>query len=168
MANKRDFNFSGAPEVRAALAQVKEHLRNRVMRRAISKCLTPLVRLTKQNLTPRRRTGLLKKSIIKKVKTYPSGVTIGMVGAATDVLEVIGGKRVRPMKYSHLVEYGTQPHMQPRRGKKGGVKHPGSKAYPALNPAWAAIKDQAVDVIANAIRASLETKTLTGDSDNAG
>lgn len=34
---------------------------------------------------------------------------------------------------AHLVEFGTDPHWQPRRG----VMHPGAKPYPFLGPAYA-------------------------------
>ena len=68
--------------------------------------------------------GELAKSLtIRKVKRAPKGQIQHHVTAS--------GKGVGK---AHLVEFGTEPHWQPRRG----VMHPGAKAFPFLTPAYEA------------------------------
>ncbi len=91
----------------------------------------------------RVRTGLLRKSIGWKVKTYPSKIVVGIVGPRKTFKTRIDGKIVRrslrtqvngkwvnPVKYAHLVEFGTVhsrpfPFMRPawdaNRGKIGAI-----------------------------------------------
>lgn len=48
--------------------------------------------------------------------------------------------RKRARKIAHLVEYGTAPHAQPRRG----IMHPGARPYPFFRPAFETTKHQVV------------------------
>ena len=53
---------------------------------------------------------------------------------------------------AHLVEFGTEPHWQPKRG----VMHPGAKPFPFLTPAFEAHDDEAVDRFGKAYGPALE------------
>lgn len=46
----------------------------------------------------------------------------------------------RPIRYAHLLEFGTAPHYQPSRG----VTHPGSAPKPFLTPAYLTTRDEVV------------------------
>jgi HK97 gp10 family phage protein len=46
----------------------------------------------------------------------------------------------RARKISHLVEFGTRPHAQPRRG----IMHPGARPKPFMRPAFESTKHQVV------------------------
>lgn len=46
----------------------------------------------------------------------------------------------RPVKYAHLLEFGTAPHYQPGRG----VMHPGTRPRPFLGPAYYQTRDEVV------------------------
>lgn len=64
-----------------------------------------------------KETGLLRRSIGSKVKTYPSGVTVAVVGPRLGFRKEVLRKRNRPfapasmanpVKYAHLMELGTR------------------------------------------------------------
>lgn len=50
------------------------------------------------------------------------------------------GNGMRPVRYAHLVEFGTAPHFQPGRG----VMHPGAAPKPFLTPAYFSTRDEVV------------------------
>lgn len=60
----------------------------------------------------------------------------------------------RPSKYAHLIEFGTAPHYQPKRG----VTHPGSRAMPFLEPAYDANKEKVVKRYGEKIGPALEKR----------
>lgn len=60
----------------------------------------------------------------------------------------------KPVKYAHLLEFGTAPHFQPGRG----VTHPGSRATPFLEPAFHATKDQVVRRFGSQIGIEMEKR----------
>lgn len=61
----------------------------------------------------------------------------------------------RARKIAHLVEYGTAPHHQPKRG----IMHPGARPFPFFRPAFEARKHDVVNEVSvrtwNRIRGSL-------------
>jgi hypothetical protein len=65
--------------------------------------------------------------------------------------------RKRARKIAHLVEYGTAPHWQPRRG----IMHPGARPYPFARPAFETTKDIVLQRIGHAIWRRIES-TLMG------
>ncbi len=92
--------------------------------------------------------GNIAKSLIEKVKQYPSsGAVLAIVGADSKYRDAQTGHR--PSKTLHLVERGTKPHEINAKGEfllavpiGGGqfryvksVHHPGTAAHPILTPA---------------------------------
>jgi HK97 gp10 family phage protein len=101
----------GVREAMARLEGMKPGKIRRVHRKAINEITKGVLR-TAKGLVP-KRTGQLRKSLGRKVKTYPSGVTVGVVGPRNGFLIVKDGKRINPVKYAHLVELGTR-HSPPK------------------------------------------------------
>lgn len=113
----------GLRDTLAALAGLKRAVRNKAMRPALTEA-SALVLARARTLAPPGETGLLRKSLTKKVKTYrQSGIVVGMVGPQTGTAagRRVAGKRVRkltafgrraqalgvqPARYAHLVELG--------------------------------------------------------------
>ena len=60
----------------------------------------------------------------------------------------------RPVKYAHLVEFGTAPHYQPGRG----VVHPGSAPHPFMAPAYYSTRDQVVKRFGDKIGPEMEKR----------
>ena len=75
---KVDFKVTGQDKILTTLGKLPAAVKKGV-RRAVEKGVTILLQAVKSELT-RKRTGLLSKSLGKVVKSYPSGVTVGVVG----------------------------------------------------------------------------------------
>ncbi len=123
-----DIKLFGDKELRRKLEKLgkaNNRSRNKVIRQAVSFSMTPVSKAAKTNLRPGHGfdTGLLKKSIGKKTKTYKGVTFIAVVGPRKGFkkeVEVNGTLVTRnPSKYAHLVEFGT--------------RH--SRAFPFLRPA---------------------------------
>lgn len=187
MAFKVHCQIDGLKELIGRLTGLKMKMRNKILRTATTKAARLIAKKAKQkcpvrmtggqvarqakrlrkegiaappkiaaasNITPLK---LLKKSIGQKVKTYKSGVVVGIVGPRKGFRAEIG-KRVRkgkksnvgdpiyadPVNYAHLVELGT--------------KH--SKAQPFLRPALEESKDEIRAIFAEEIRAGLAAASV--------
>ena len=137
MAGGFDVKLLGAKELIAKLQRLQPALQKRVMRPAVNFALTPMNSAARRNAPV--ETGLLRKSIGKKLKQYArSGTTWGGIGprsgfgvnvAKGETATVKSGKRTsvigrsrNPLFYAHLVELGA--------GGKPGVRFL-TKAYQA-------------------------------------
>lgn len=147
MAVRITGGLSGDHPLMEALAQLRSPtVRNRIKRLALRKAQKPLRERTRA--LARKESGLLKKSIGTKEKTYKnSGVVMAIVGPRSGFkrwVTVRGLRKLRnPVRTAHLVEQGTRAHDIPiRRGPFAGtvVHHPGAHPYPFLEPAWASQK----------------------------
>jgi hypothetical protein len=54
----------------------------------------------------------------------------------------------RARKIAHLLEFGTAPHDQPRRG----IRHPGARPFPFFRPAFETTKEGAIARLAAGVR----------------
>lgn len=117
----------------------KRGTRSRILRRAVSKASTPIMQDARRGAA--KETGALKLSMGRRMRTYPSGTVLAIVGPRTGFKRVGRGKKGTrkadarlmgkfmaagrkgkprlPHKYAHLVEFGTRPHAL---GK--GSRHP--------------------------------------------
>lgn len=146
MSLKIKAHIEGIEKVQAILKGLPPQIARRVLRPALtaegSKVVTQGKRLVPQ------ATGLLKKSLGKKTKTYTgSGTVIVVVGPRSGFKTVIAGKKHDPTKYAHLVEFGAKPHSIVSRfggrkvyGRKKRnyttVMHPGAPAQHSLSKAY--------------------------------
>jgi HK97 gp10 family phage protein len=130
-----------------ALEGLRKALANKLLRRALNKARSILAKTAKAKAP--RETGLLKKSIGGKVKIYPSGVGVAVVGPRAGFKKEVTRKRnkrfpttamANPIKYAHLVELGTSH----------------SKAQPFLGTALSANQSQIKEAMADVIRKGLE------------
>lgn len=77
-----------------------------IVRGASSKALTPVNKLAKRAAPV--DTGLLKKSIGKRIRTYRrSGAVVGLIGVREGFTQVTGGKKRNPAKYGIIIEART-------------------------------------------------------------
>jgi hypothetical protein len=128
-----------AGAVAAKLGEIASALRNKIVRKATEKATAPMIKGVKKNITPNNRSGLLRKAVVKKVRTYASGVSVGLIGVSSDFRGTFRGRNAWPDNYVHLVEDGTTEHEQPKRG----VTHPGSRAFEPFARAQEQTKAQA-------------------------
>ncbi len=160
--------LDGIGQVVLNLQSVDKNVRKKLLRKAITKATQPVAKAAKRGARDvvnqvaandevgqaMKSSGLMAKSIGSKVKTYPSGVVVGLVGPRSGFNRQVGVRKrgakigqpinVDPIFYAHLVEYGT------RR----------SRAKPFMRPAWDQTKDQAqaaiVSVLTDGIAAAVK------------
>lgn len=152
--------IQGVEQVVARLGNVSKAVRNKILRKAINAATGPVYKAARANAKNvvnqaasndavgqvMKSTGTLAKSIGRKVKIYrQSGVAVGIVGPRTGFKRTVTLKSGRelvvdPIKYSHLVEYGT------RR----------SRAKPFLRPAWDQNKNAAADALSSVVRDGIQ------------
>ena len=147
-----DIKLDGAKELRRFFEEAPK-LAKKGIRRAITKASTPVTRAAKKNAP--RETGLLKKSITKRIKSYPSGNVVAVIGASRAVSGTVtdmgsgGNNKVRqhrkrvPANYIHLVEKGH-----------GGPYT--AKPHPFLNPALQQTAQQAHKIAEATLREVVE------------
>lgn len=132
---------TGIDTAYARLELVKKGMKTKILRKAVNAA-------TKIALGAARRrapveTGLLKKSLGRKTKTYrDSAVVVGIVGPRADMGKTVtlasGRQQYRdPAKTAHLVERGT--------------RH--SQARPFMRPAW----EESKAAIEQALRDEINT-----------
>lgn len=102
---KSEFKLLGEAMLEKKLRLLPDKVQRKVTRRAVNLALTPVVKIARKLAAV--RSGLLRKAIAKKVKVYRKGETVlGMVGINFDLVGEWKGKKSRPAKYAHLIEYG--------------------------------------------------------------
>lgn len=117
-------DLTGLKEILAKLDGLAKPGKVRMIYRKVLNAITKPVLKTAKSLVP-ERTGQLRKSLGRKVRTYPgSGVTVGVVGPRFGFKIEINGKSINPVHYAHLQENGTKFHAP----------------QPFLRPAWDAHK----------------------------
>lgn len=140
------------------LAGLKKSAQNRIMRPAITELSQRVLKNARQ-LAP-KKTGALRKSLKKKVKTYKS-VVVGIVGAAADFQMVTprpdkrSNKPVKnvPKNYIHLVESGVKAHSV---GGRFAFKHPGFEGRGFLRAALTEVRSVADGILQRRVAEGLE------------
>lgn len=95
----------GDKELMKLFRQLGPRVQRRILRPAMNVAATPVVKAAKSKAA--KRSGLLKKSLGKKVKTYPDhGTVVAIVGPRTSVVGEVKGRKHWPAKIAHLVEKG--------------------------------------------------------------
>lgn len=108
--------IKGLPETLAALKSLPGKLQRQILRPALSKATKPVFMHARKNAA--KDSGLLRKSITRKVVTYKSGTLVVVIGPDTKHRKEVVRKGsyskkpqiANPAMYAHLVEFGTRPH----------------------------------------------------------
>lgn len=125
-----------------ALAKRLEAIDKKVAKKAIKAAINQATKILTKEVKARVPvdTGLLRRSIGRKVKTYrQSGLVIGIVGPRANI---VGDDGDKPSKYGSLVEFGTST----------------SPARPFLRPAFDAAKDRMLAAMRDVLREAIEAQ----------
>ena len=76
---------------------------------------------------------------------------VRLLKSTTSLSEWVIAATGRGVSIAHLVEAGTAPHWQPKRG----VMHPGARPKPFLEPAYFAHDEQVVRIMTKELGAGL-------------
>ena len=150
---KIKFSIEGGTEIRAQLDGLKYGIGRRIVRNALAKATTPLLKAMKRN-APQGPTGNLKAALTKRIKLFPDGNVAAYVGTTR-------GKRGSAIAW--LVEYGGHA---PRRAKgkvlADGRDHYFGKevkrmpAHPFMRPAFDATIGEVQRILEEGIREGTE------------
>ncbi|WP_147377676.1 HK97 gp10 family phage protein [Mesorhizobium waimense] len=120
--------------------------------------LQPTLRAAKANvraLPLKESTGTLAASLVIKQKPRTSKVNpTFQVGPNAAVQRATQYGSRRPVRYAHLIEFGTAPHYQPERG----AVHPGTRPMPFLTPAYFATREDVVKRFGQKIGPEMEKR----------
>lgn len=154
------------------LADLDQKIATASMRSGINE-VTKVVTKDAKALTP-KRTGQLRKSLGRRVKTYrQSKVVVGVVGPRSNFRVIVAGKPVNPAKYAHLVEFGRKAVKAKRKAylSDGTVVYGKAVAAaaprPFLRPTWAANRRRATSIVLAHQRAGVR-KYLAGKAGKGG
>ncbi len=141
---------TGAQQARANAAELSDKIARGAMRIGITKAAR-IMAAKARSLAPVGATGLLKKSIRQKVVTKAKKQSVsGFIGPSNKVsgqVDRFGNgniETVRPVKYAHLVEFGTGSRGV--YGQKGKTVTPGNAPQPFMRPAFEATKNEALTI----------------------
>lgn len=144
----RDVQLIGDKKLIKKLKGLSTATQKKIVRPSVTKAVRVIAKDAKGRAP--KDTGLLKKSIGQRVKTYRSGNISGIVGPRSGFKRTveIDGKAVikNPTKYSHLVEFGTSR----------------KAARPFLRPALEAKKSEAVRIMTTEINANIKKQIAKG------
>lgn len=147
----------GSRETAAALRELSKQIG--VPLSATSRfALQPTLKAAKSNakaLGLKESTGTLAASLVIKQKPRTSKVNpTFQVGPNSEFQRDTQYGSRRPVRYAHLIEFGTAPHYQPGRG----VVHPGSAPHPFMGPAYFATREQVVKRFGDKIGPEMEKR----------
>lgn len=142
MAFEVSGRVEGVPEMIATMRNIAARVQKKALKKGVNAASKLLLRKAKSAV--RVETGLLKRSLGRKVKTFRNtGAVVAIVGPRVGFkMEVTRGKRTvlsNPTKYAHLVELGTAR----------------SAAFPFLGPAFESSKAEARALIAEAVNEAI-------------
>src|SRR4051794_6246108 len=102
---KPGLTLLGAKELERTFRTLGERVQRKVTRGAVNTAATPVVKAARARAA--QESGLLRKSLGKKIRTYKqTGTVAAIIGPRTDVEGEHNGKPRKPKYYAHLVEGG--------------------------------------------------------------
>lgn len=110
---------------------------------ASREALKPIQRQAKKNIVANgsKKRGVLYRGIVIRQKKRSRGSVETVVSAAGKARYI-----------AHLVEFGTEPHFQPKRG----VMHPGAEPKEFLTPAYLDHEDRAIEIFGRVLGPAIE------------
>lgn len=128
----------GDKEIIANIRRAYQSVGGRYMDTTLSTSLEPMREATEQNARKHRQPRQPRGGHLDE------GVVIAKHSAKGPLHRVYWiSFRKRARKLAHLVEFGTAPHWQPKRG----IMHPGARPFPFMRPAFEQTKNEVVDEV---------------------
>lgn len=143
--------LQGAKELRKLLKHLPDRVARKVLRAAVNKAATPIVKSARRKAS--KESGTLRKSMGKKlVVNKKTGSVMAIIGPRREVTGEFEGKQRVPANYAHLVE-------------DGHIAADGSHvpAKPFLRPAYDEGKGPALETIKAGVKTGVvnEAKKLS-------
>lgn len=142
-------NITGSKELARLLEDLPGKVQKKVLRQGVSAASTPILKAIRGRVP--KRSGLTKKSMARKVKTYKSGTVVSIMGPRKDAAAMYKGKLHKPSKIAHLVEKG---HIN----RDGSLTPP----HPFMRPAFESTKGEALNIMADKMGTGIEREAAGG------
>lgn len=142
--------LKGDRKLRKLFNTLGERVQRKVLRAAVSASATPVLKSARSKA--KRRTGLLKKSLGRKVATNKKRQSVtAVIGPRRNVTGEVDGTPYKPSRTAHLVE-------------KGFINERGEHVAPQpfLNPAMAETEGQALDAMRTKLAAGVAREASKG------
>lgn len=155
--------LGGGQDLQRFLKELPRRALKTALRQAVNAGGTPVAKAVRR-LAP-KESGLLKRSIGKKVKAYPDGNALAIIGSNRGTVGDYQGQRRVPGNYIHLVALGVKPHSVASGANSrkrvsastmaavGGGQHPGHAGSDFVNAGYR----QALPQAKTAMEAKLKT-----------
>lgn len=159
MANttRLKFSLAGLDSFKRVLDELGGNIATRISNIAVKETAEVIKVAAQANLTMNDsiESGLLRESIGVRFKRYSSSKTsVAIIGPRGDFVGQWMGRKRWPLKYAHLVEYGTLPHKITMRIPTADGKfttrtiiHTGARPKPFMRPAMDENKNHAIVVL---------------------
>lgn len=145
-----NINIHGATQTAMTFARLRGGIQRRVLRRSVTSGAAPIRRAAKATSRFQDRTGLLRRSLVVKTKTYSSdGRVVAVIGSNRSVQGTHKGKKIVPANYAHLVELG-------HRGPGGSQVMP----RPFLESSLSSSSSAAIRAFAKTFSAAVASEAL--------
>lgn len=155
------FTVEGLDKAIQALRTFDKRVRERVMKGAFQAAMKKTLKAAKANAKKVEDSGALEAALCLVAKTDKrNGFTVVRVGvdkntALVETVTTPAGETTRvvrrPVKYSHLVEFGARAHKIKRPKKSlfgpGVNEHPGVKRHPLIRAAWDTTETEALNTL---------------------
>jgi hypothetical protein len=164
--------LKGLRQAAANLRNVRQGIRNKILKPAVNEALKATEKAVRANVPD--VSGTLRKAIGRKVKTYRSGVVVGLVGArkgfARTVTREDGSTVVEdPAKILHLIETGrgevsptSMRVMSAGKTVSYGLHAAAVSGQSVLEMAWEATKGDAEETLAVRIQRGIADMVTKG------
>lgn len=161
--------IDGADRLAEALRQIPKRVAKTALRKAVNAGGTVIAKAYRKNL-PKKSTGLLRKSVKKKVKKSKKGEAyFAVVGGDFNITGTRNGRFYRPAMITHFWETGVKPHTVGtlrKIGRSKGLKMEGLTSAPGLIRQTAKLPgfqpssplERAVRSTAGTVRAAMDAK----------
>ena len=116
----------GEAELIRALNKLEDKVRKKITRKVLYKASTPILQAARKNLRGHTVTGNLRKSLGRRSKTYPSGVSVVVIGPR--IRRASGKQKALKGQHGYIVEFGTGPRFRKRMGGMFARRVQGSMA----------------------------------------
>lgn len=137
--------LSGDDDIRRKLEKLGKRVATAVQKKALRAGSTPVLQAFR-SVAPVGKTGNLKRAQTRKFKTYPSGISVAVVGA---------DYRIGP--HAHLIEWGTQERYRKKFQGKPGRGYTGFvRPTQVFTKAFQAVRAHAESAMENTLITELE------------
>lgn len=151
-----NITLKGDRELRRLFNELPKRVVKRGLRQAMNAASTPIAKAARQSAP--RESGVLKKAMGKKIKTYTNGNVVAVVGAKRDVSGSYRGQKRVPANYIHLVEQGVRSHLIPQPKRHRILRHPGYSGKTFLQKAYDANVQSAVAIASRKLAQVVESE----------